>query len=264
MAVLDVPGATLHYDVTGSGPILLLAGAPMDATGFAPIVPLLAADHTVVTYDPRGIARSTVTDPDAQVTVENLADDLHRILAAVTDQPADVLASSGGAVAALELLVRHPAQIHTLIAHEPPVSTLLPTAAAEKDAVESFHESNRTEGTAIAMSRFLSHIGIAPPEAAGHPLPMPPEALADAGFFLDKMIRNIALTTPNLDAIRTTPARVIIGAGETSKGQLANRTATALAEQLPTELTLFPGDHGGYAGEADAFATRLREVLATG
>ncbi|WP_328616195.1 alpha/beta hydrolase [Amycolatopsis sp. NBC_00355] len=56
---LAVPGATITYDVTGSGPVLLLIpGGPADATGFAPIRPLLAEDHTVVTFDPRGISRS--------------------------------------------------------------------------------------------------------------------------------------------------------------------------------------------------------------
>lgn len=262
MAVLDVPGATLHYDVQGSGPVLLLAGVPMDASGFAPIVPLLAADHTVVTYDPRGIARSTVTDPDAQIAVETLAEDLHLLLAAVTSEPADILASSGGAVAALELAVRHPAQVRTLVAHEPPLTELLPEAADCRREFQALHESYQTEGTAIAMSRFLAYIGIMPPEAAGHPLPFPADQLRDAGFFLNNMIRNISSATPDLAALRTTPTRIVVAAGETSKGQLANRTAVALAEQLNTELTLFPGDHGGFAGEPEPFATRLRDALA--
>lgn len=261
MAVLDVPGATLHYDITGSGPVLLLAGAPMDATGFAPAVPLLATDHTVVTYDPRGVARSSVADPSASVTPAVLADDLHRLLAAVTSEPADILASSGGAIAALELAVRHPSQVRTLVAHEPPFTALLPEAAAEAKFIDSLYESSQSEGTAVAMGRFLAHIGIMPPEFAGQPLPLPPEALADATFFLTNMIRTIAKVTPDLDAIRATPARIVVAAGETSKGQLAHRTAAALADQLPSELVLFAGDHGGYAGEPEAFASRLREVL---
>jgi clorobiocin biosynthesis protein CloN7 len=262
MPVLDVPGATLHYDVQGSGPFLLLAGAPMDASGFAPIVPLLAADHTVVTYDPRGIARSSVADADAQVSPETLADDLHRLLTAVTAEPVDILASSGGAVAALELAVRYPKQVRTLVAHEPPLIRLLPDAAAVAPMIEALYESYRTEGTAIAMGRFLSSIGIAPPEAAGHPVPMPEEALADAGFFLRNMIRTISLATPDLTAIRTAPTRIVVAAGETSKGQLANRTAIALADQLGTELAMFPGDHGGFGGEPSGFADQLRKVLA--
>jgi clorobiocin biosynthesis protein CloN7 len=257
MPVLDLPGATLHYDIQGSGPFLLLAGVPMDASGFAPIVPLLAADHTVVTYDPRGIARSTATD--AEVSVATLADDLHHLLAAVTDEPADILASSGGAVAALELAVRHPSQVRTLVAHEPPLMQLLPDAAECQRAMQGLYESNQAEGTAIAMGRFLAFIGIAPPEAAGHPLPMPAEALADSDFFLRNLSRSIAQATPDLTALRT---RVVVAAGETSKGQLANRTAVALAEQLGTELAVFPGDHGGFAGEPTGFADQLRKVLA--
>jgi pimeloyl-ACP methyl ester carboxylesterase len=260
--VLDVPGATLHYDLQGSGPVLLLAGVPMDASGFAPIVPLLAADHTVVTYDPRGVARSSVADPDVQLTPDVLADDLHRLLAEVTGESVDILASSGGAIAALWLAVRHPAQVRTLVAHEPPLTALLPDAAEQRQAVDGLYESYRTEGTAVAMGRFLAHIGIAPPEAAGHPLPMPAEQLRDAGFFLQNILRSVALARPDLEAIRTTPARIVVAAGETSKGQLANRTAVALAEQLDTELAMFPGDHGGFGGEPDPFATQLRKVLA--
>lgn len=261
MPVLDVPGATLHYDITGTGSVLLLAGAPMDASGFAPIVPLLAADHTVVTYDPRGVARSSVTDPDAQVTPEILADDLHRLLAEVTGEPADVLATSGGAVAGLELAVRHPNQVRTLVAHEPPLTSLLPDADDHRRQVEALHESYRTEGAAIAMGRFLAYIGVVPPEAAGHPMPMPEEALRDAGYFLNTFIKNVAPAHLDLPAIRSCPARIVVAAGETSQGQLANRTAVALAEQLSTELILLPGDHGGYAGEPEAFANQLRELL---
>jgi clorobiocin biosynthesis protein CloN7 len=262
VTVLDVPGATLHYDVQGSGQVLLLAGVPMDASGFAPIVPLLAADHTVVTYDPRGIARSSVADPEAQLTPDVLADDLHRLLAEVTSEPADILASSGGAIAALWLAVRHPSQIRTLVAHEPPLTVLLPDAAEQRLAVDGLYESYRTEGTAIAMGRFLAHIGIAPPEAAGHPMPLPDNALDDAGFFMKNIIRTVALAQPDLAAIGATPTRIVVAAGETSKGQLANQTAVALAEQLGTELALFPGDHGGFAGEPEPFATQLRTVLA--
>lgn len=262
MPVLDAPGATLHYDVTGTGRVLLLAGAPMDASGFAPIVPLLAADRTVVTYDPRGVARSSVTDADAQVSPETLADDLHRLLAEVTGDPADVLATSGGAIAGLELAVRHPAQVRTLVAHEPPLTALLPDAPDHRRQLEALHESYRTEGVAIAMGRFLAYIGVVPPEAAGHPMPFPEPALRDAGFFLRTMIRTVAPARPDLAALRETPTRIVVAAGETSTGQLANRTAVALAAQLDRDLTLFPGDHGGYAGDPEAFADQLRKVLA--
>ena len=66
---LEAPGARIHYEVSGSGPVLMLIGLPMDSGGFAQVVPLLADRHTVVTYDPRGIGRSTIDDPGAYVEI---------------------------------------------------------------------------------------------------------------------------------------------------------------------------------------------------
>ena len=69
---LEVPGARLHYEVRGTGPLLVLVGAPMDARSFGPLADLLADDHTVLTTDPRGINRSPVDDPGQDSTPEML------------------------------------------------------------------------------------------------------------------------------------------------------------------------------------------------
>src|SRR5580658_726548 len=94
---LDVPGSRLYYEVQGSGPALLLIGHPMGASGFASIAPLLAGTYTVVTYDPRGFARSTIDDIDQDAEPDLLADDARRLLEAVGGGPAHVFGSSGGA-----------------------------------------------------------------------------------------------------------------------------------------------------------------------
>ena len=67
---LSVPRARLHYEVRGSGPLVLVIGSPMASAEFAPVADALATDHTVVTYDPRGYAGSPVDDPDAPSGVE--------------------------------------------------------------------------------------------------------------------------------------------------------------------------------------------------
>src|SRR3954447_4172988 len=103
---LDVPGARLHHELRGSGPLVALVGAPMDATAFAPLADLLAADHTVLTTDPRGINRSPVDHPDRDSAPEERADDLAALLRHVDAGPAAVLGSSGGAVAVLSLVER--------------------------------------------------------------------------------------------------------------------------------------------------------------
>jgi pimeloyl-ACP methyl ester carboxylesterase len=62
---LDVPGAVLTYDVRSNNsstePVLLLIGSPMGAAGFGTLAGHFV-DRTVVTYDPRGVKRSQLTD----------------------------------------------------------------------------------------------------------------------------------------------------------------------------------------------------------
>src|SRR5439155_13283129 len=65
---IAVAGGRLYYEIRGDGPLLLIMGAPMDAAAFAPLADALAADHTVVTHDPRGISRSTLDDPEQDST----------------------------------------------------------------------------------------------------------------------------------------------------------------------------------------------------
>src|SRR5258708_13081856 len=77
---LRVPDALLHYEVRGQGPLVVLVAAPMDARPFAPLADRLAADHTVLTTDPRGINRSPVDDPDRDSTPQMRAADLSPLL----------------------------------------------------------------------------------------------------------------------------------------------------------------------------------------
>src|ERR1700748_3440811 len=121
---LDVPGAVLHYDVrepsqASTEPVLLIIGSPMGADGFTTLAGHFT-DRTVVTYDPRSSGRSKRTDGALETTPDEHADDLHRLIAELDPGPGDIFASSGGAVTALVLVARHPEQVRTLVAHEPP------------------------------------------------------------------------------------------------------------------------------------------------
>src|SRR4029079_15421712 len=101
----------------------------MGAAGFATLGSHFP-DRTVVTYDPRGAERSVKADPAGPSTPQEHADDLHRLIEALGAGPVDLFATSGGAVNALALVARHPEQVRTLVAHEPPLLTLLPDSAA--------------------------------------------------------------------------------------------------------------------------------------
>lgn len=267
---LEVSGASLHYEVRGSGPVLAVIGAPMASSFFGGLADLLAADRTVVTYDPRGSERSTVTDRTQATTPELLAEDVHRVLRAVTSEPVALLGSSGGAVTGLALVTAHPGQLSTLIAHEPPVLSLLDDAEEQLAVVEDLHQTYLRAGSATAHLQFMLSIGVLDAEGVAQmtggltpePVPAPEVPENDGDFFFANQIRATTSYRPDLEALLAAPTRIVVGVGATSQGQLANRTGLALGERLGLAATVFPGDHGGFLGETAAFAARVREVLA--
>jgi len=224
---LAVPGARLHYEVRGTGPVLAVIGSPMAASEFAALAEALADTRTVITYDPRGI-------------------------------------SSGGAVPGLAIVTRHPERVRTLVAHEPPLLELLPDAAEQRaqtdDIVETFH----AQGLGAAWAKFMTCAGFdlgeggAPAEPPGKPSP---QDLANSARFFDHELRLTTRYVPDVSALTASPARVVVGVGVDSGHLVTHRTSTALAELLGTVPVEFPGDHGGFLGEPEKFAARLTEVL---
>src|SRR5919109_1881752 len=176
---LDVPGARLTYDVRRNElttePTLLLIGSPMGAAGFGTLSKFFT-DRTVVTYDPRGCERSVRTDGATQSTPDEHADDLHRLISALDAGPVDIFASSGGAMNALVLVARHPEQVRTLVAHEPPVATALPDGEAALAAARAVHETYMARGFGAGMAHFIAlvtHRGPIPPDFLDRPAPDP-------------------------------------------------------------------------------------------
>jgi len=264
---LQVPGARLYYEVRGTGPLVVLAGAPMDATSFAPLAGLLASDHTVLTTDPRGINRSPVDDPGQDSTPQMRADDLSRLLAHLGAGPAAVLGSSGGAVTVLAFAQAHPEQVHTVIAHEPPLIELLPDRAERHAGNDDVIAKWLAGDHAGSWKAFLDNAGIHLPEGMFEAMfahEPDPQAIADTHYQNTHMLRPTTHFQPDITALRTAATRIVVGIGETSAGQLCDRTSRALATALGTEPTMFPGGHIGFAEDPGGFATRLRLILQQG
>src|SRR5260370_28060953 len=139
---LQAPGAVLHYDVRANDDstqhVLLIIGSPMGASGFGALAERFA-DRTVVTYDPRGGERSKRTDGALETTVDEHADDLHRLISALGAGPVDIFASSGGAVNPPALVAKHPQQVRTLLAHAPPAVQALPARERAPAANADIH-----------------------------------------------------------------------------------------------------------------------------
>ena len=265
VSTLEVPGATLHYEVRGRGPLLALHAAPMDADAFAPVAELLADEYTVVTGDPRGIHRSMVEHPDRDVTPDGRADDLAAVLTHLDLGPARVFGSSGGAVSAVSLLQRHRDLVHTVIAHEPPLAELLP------DRDEILRETTEMVATYLSGDRvgawrqFLASADIdMPPEVFEMIFggPIEGQAAADERFSFAHMELPTTFWQPDLAALGSARSSLVIGVGEDSAGEMCDRTSRALAAAVGVAVTPFPGGHIGFAEDPVPFAARLREVLA--
>jgi pimeloyl-ACP methyl ester carboxylesterase len=278
---LDVPGATITYDVraneASTEPVLFLIGNPMGASGF----PTLAShftDRTVVTYDPRGVERSTKDDDTSESNVDQHAADVHAVISAVGGGPVDMFASSGGAVTALALVATHPGDVRTVVAHEPPLASLLPDREAALAANRDIRDTYLRSGKGPAMAKFMRivmHRGPITPDFLAQPAPDPQMfgmSAEDDGSRNDVLVgQNIIGNThyePNFDALRAAPTRIVVAVGAESEGELAHRGGEAVAERLGTEPVVFPSGHGGFQGneygmpgDPDGFAAKLREVL---
>jgi pimeloyl-ACP methyl ester carboxylesterase len=280
---LEVPGAVLTYDVrrndSSTAPVLLLFGSPMGAGGFGTLAGHFA-DRTVVTYDPRGADRSRKTDDTTESTPDEHADDLHRLISALGAGPVQIFATSGGAVNALALVAKHPEQVRTLVAHEPPAAQVVPDREGALAASRDVHDTYLREGMGPAMAKFIalvSHKGPIPADYVDRPAPDPAMfglPSEDDGSRNDPLVgQNIMSITHyrfDFDALRAASTRIVMAAGAEGEGTLAHRAALAVAEELGTTAVIFPGDHAGFlggeygqTGDPDAFAATLRRVLST-
>ena len=278
---LEAPGAVLAYDVrrneASNDPILLIIGSPMGADGFGTLAGHFT-DRTVVTYDPRGSGRSLRSDGAMQTRVDEHADDLHRLILALDTGPVDLFATSGGAVNALALVAKHPEQVRTLVAHEPPNAAVLPDRERVLAAMRDIHETYRRSGMGPGMAKFIalvSVMGEIPADYADRPAPDPAVfglPAVDDGSRNDPLLGQNMISVSehefDFDALRRAPTRIVVAAGADSAGTTANRAAFAVAERLGTTPVIFPGGHDGFlggeygrTGEPDGFAAKLREVL---
>ncbi|MFD4634392.1 alpha/beta fold hydrolase [Streptomyces sp. NPDC058284] len=288
---LRVNGATLHYEVRGQGPLLLLIpGGTGGAASFDGVADGLATEYTVVTYDPRGISRSTLDDPEAEQHVAEHADDALRILDLLSpDEPARVFGASSGAIAAVHLLTARPERVERVVAHEPPLVEVLPDAAEHRALIARVGETFRTQGLMPAMAEFAAGLkkeagteatdtkgadasGTATKGAgtAGPPaeIKLPPQVaaraeqtMADLPYFVGRIVPGFMSYAPDLRRLAELSDRLVLACGQDSRGELPYRPAAFLAEHLGTELLHFPGGHTGLTTHPADFGDHLRDAF---
>jgi pimeloyl-ACP methyl ester carboxylesterase len=198
--------------------------------------------------------------------------------------PVDLFGSSGGAANALTLVAAHPDDVGVLVAHEPPVAGTLPDREQVKAVTDDMLATYDKRGAGPAMAKFISfvmHRGPVTPAYLEQPEPDPAMfgmSAEDDGSRNDPLMANmrggVVDAVPDVAAITAAPTRVVIGVGEESatsatEGEMAGRSAHAVAALLGVEPVVFPSGHAGFlggefgqTGKPDEFAARLREALA--
>jgi pimeloyl-ACP methyl ester carboxylesterase len=280
---LETAEAGIAYDVHGplptadGRPPLLMIGQPMSAGGFTTLASHFP-DRTVVTYDPRGIGHSTHKDGRADHSPVVQASDVHAVIEALGAGPVDMFASSGGAVTALALVAAHPGDVNALVAHEPSLIPVLPDAAAAERARAGVRDAYEANGSSAGMAAFIAmtswqgeftddYFAQPAPDPAAFGMPAEDDGSRDDPLLSDRSWA-VSSYRPDTAALAAAPTRVVIAVGEESAGTFTGRTAEATAALLGQQATVFPSHHGGflggesgYAGQPEAFAHRLREVL---
>ncbi len=281
--VLETAEVDIAYDVHGPLPTadgrapLFMIGQPMEAGGFATLASHFP-DRTVVTYDPRGLGRSTRKDGRVDHAPTVQAEDVHAVIEALGAGPVDMFASSGGAVTALALVAAYPGDVATLVAHEPPLIPVLPDAEAAERARAAVRDAYEANGSGAGMAAFIAmsswqgeytddYFAQPAPDPAGFGMPTEDDGSRDDPLLSDRSWA-VSSYRPDVDALAAAPTRVVIAVGEESQGTFTGRTAAATAKLLGQKATVFPSHHGGflggefgYAGQPEAFGRKLREVL---
>lgn len=115
MPEVEVRGARLHYQVRGeSGPwVVLVHGALVHSGSWADQVPVLSANHRVVTFDIRGYGHSAAID--GHFSISAAADDLQALLGHLGIESTAVVGFSMGGFIAQELALRAPELVRSLV-----------------------------------------------------------------------------------------------------------------------------------------------------
>lgn len=256
--------ATLYYETRGDGPpLLLIQGGLSEAGATHQLAEDLAREYTVISYDRRGLSRSTVVGEPAPVTMATHADDAATLLTALTSEPAHVVGPSIGAVIGLSLVVRHPDRVAVLVAHEPPMASLVrePDREARLDEVAALA---RTDPGA-AMRAFVALGGDRedPQEPGAGPAPAVGDLAANVRRFFAwdfPAVRAATLDLDQLNDVRGAPLIIPTG-GEHSRGQWEYRCAEQLAAELDRTLVELPGGHNGLISHPWATAEALRGLF---
>ncbi|KAK4505942.1 hypothetical protein PRZ48_003907 [Zasmidium cellare] len=267
MPELEVPGASLHYQITGQGPLLLtISGANGSYEIWHPLTQFLKDTFTVVSYDRRGFSRSILSgSQDYEHRLDVDADDAAALIKHLSpDQPATVLGSSSGAIVTMRLVQRHSDILKIAVTHEPPAAQLNPDFPEIKKNIESIYDTYRRHGVPPAADQFCDYTMLGE-ERAGFQRAFDPRSgpyvFSNVNYWFEREFR-YPFTEFTPEMFEPYKAKLLpVNAQLTNKKAFHFRANENLTKALGLPLPIFTGGHIGYASHPEEFSKDLLKAL---
>jgi len=267
MPTLPLPGVDLHYETTGSGPLLLcITGAQGNGSAWSPLAQALSPTYTVAYYDRRGFSASTITgEQDYSDRLATDANDAAALIAHLSpDAPATVIGNSSGAIVALNLLLKHPDRMAKLVCHEPPAFGALPPPqqAFGEQVVDHIYDVYRKSGPIAAMEAFTGGLAVGNEgdlmRASMHP-GTSHEVRANAQFWLEFELRQYPMSKVDIAGLVALKDKFVPAAGVESGNEVGVAPTACIAGALGKEILRLPGGHVGFVTDPESWAKGILE-----
>ena len=267
MTEISVNGASLYYEMRGSGPpVLFVSGATGDAAHWAVAAEALADEFTVLTYDRRGNSRSSRPPEWTGAPLTEQADDAAALLARLELAPAVVYGSSSGAIYVTDLLVRHPDVLTGAVMHEPPFVAVTSDPSAVGAALGTLIADSMAQGgPPAAMAAFLKQM-VGDVAYASYDPELIARCMGNGEVFFGLEMPAMQPYLPERAQLAQVGVPCVVAVGEENAAPESAlhwlyETSAWLAGALSVGLTQSPGGHAPQASHPEPFVEWLRPIL---
>jgi pimeloyl-ACP methyl ester carboxylesterase len=267
MAHVSANDVELFYELTGRGdPLVLVHGSWSDHGNWQAVEPDLAESFLVAAYDRRDHGRSERT---GRGTRRDQEDDLAALIDALEIAPVHIAGTSFGATIAIGLAARRPELVRSVIAHEPPLISLVahdpevqPLLAEVQVALESVLARLARGDTECGARRFVEEVALGP--GAWEQLPMPQrETMIESApaFVVEQRDANFASADP--DELSRLRCPVLLTQGDQSpawfRGIVGNLAEIIEAAEI---RTYHGAGHAPHVTHPDDYLEAVTDFLA--
>jgi len=268
MATINVNGVQLFYELHGTGgnPLVLVHGSWVSHRSWDLIVPGLAESFRVLTYDRRGHSESQ--RPTAQGSVREDVADLAALIEHLGLGPAWIVGNSFGASITLRLAGERPELFKGLIAHEPPLFSLLtddpamtPMLKEIENRIGAVVERITSGDHAGAAEQFVETVALGPNTWAQLPRETQQTFIENALTFLDEAQDPEQLAF-NPEWIKEFSPPSLLTTGDQSPPTFAPVIAKLAGELPNAETMVFPdAGHIPHATHPDAYVEAIKTFV---